>query len=204
MISLTSPVRTRAHGWPAGVKLAALALATCVLFLINDLRILGAALLLTLCLYALPGKVFFRAGMTRLMVLWPFLAILGIWHIATATYREGAEFALLLLTSVGLANLVTMTTALSEMIAVIRWLATPLRWFGLNTRALELAIALVIRILPRLVENGQLLSDAWRARSPRRPKWRVVVPLTLLALDDADHLAEALRARGGFLEHKET
>jgi biotin transport system permease protein len=31
----------------------------------------------------------------------------------------------------------------------------------------------------------------------------VVVPFTLLALDDADHLADALRARGGILETKE-
>ena len=137
-------------------------------------------------------------------MLWPFLAILAVWHIATATYTEGVQIILRLLTTVGLANLVTMTTALSEMIAVIRWLATPFRRLGLNTRALELAIALVIRILPVLFDNGQRLSDAWRARSRRRPGWRVVVPFTLLALDDADHIAEALRARGGFLENKET
>lgn len=204
MISLTSPVRTWAHGWPAWIKLAALALATFVLFLIQDLRLLACALAVTLLLYALPGGVFFRAGMMRLRVLWPFLAILGIWHVATATYAEGAQIILRLLTSVGLANLVTMTTALSEMIAVIRWLSTPLRRFGLNTRAMEMAIALVIRILPTLVDNGKRLSDAWRARSKRRPGWRVVVPFTLLALDDADYLAESLRARGGFLENKET
>lgn len=204
MISLTSPVRTRAHGWPASVKLSALALATFVLFLIHDLRLLSGALAVTVALYALPGRAFFHAGMLRLKVLWPFLAILGLWHVATATYSEGAEIILRLLTAVGLANLVTMTTALNEMIAVIRWLATPFRRFGLNTRAMEMAIALVIRILPTLVDNGQRLSDAWRARSRRRPGWRVVVPFTLLALDDADHLAEALRARGGFLENKET
>jgi biotin transport system permease protein len=204
MISLTSPVKTRAHGWPAPYKLAALALATFTLFLVTDLRLMSLAFALTLGLYALPGALFFRSGIERLKVLWPFLAILGIWHIATATYAEGAQIILRLLTTVGLANLVTMTTALSEMIAVIRWLASPLRLFGLNTRALELAIALVIRILPALVDNGQRLSDAWRARSRRRPGWRVVVPFTLLALDDADNIAEALRARGGFLENKET
>lgn len=204
MISLTSPVRTRAHDWPAGAKLAALGAATFALFLISDLRILAAAMICMAGLYALPGRQFFRTGMERLRVLWPFLAILALWHILTATYAEGAEIILRLLTAVGLANLVTMTTALSEMIAVIRLLATPLRRLGLSTRALELAIALVIRILPALIENGQRLSDAWRARSPRRPGWRVVVPFTLLALDDADHLAEALRARGGILENKET
>lgn len=200
MISLTSPVRTRAHSWPAAVKLAGLAIATFVLFLIHNPWVLAVALGVTLGLYALPGTQFFRAGIDRLRVLWPFLAILAIWHIATATYAEGVEIVLRLLTTFGLANLVTMTTALSDMIAVLRWLATPLRMFGLNTRALELAIAMVIRILPTLIQNGQHLSNAWRARSHRRPGWRVVVPFTLLALDDADHLADALRARGGFNE----
>ncbi len=204
MISLTSPVRTRAHSWPAGIKLAVLGVGTFFLFMLHDLRLQGLALLVMLVLYALPGGQFFRAGMRRLQVLWPFLAILALWHGVTATYLEGAEIILRLVTAVGLANLVTMTTALSEMIAVIRWIVTPLRRIGLNTRAMELAIALVIRILPTLVENGQRLTDAWRARSPRRAGWRVVVPFTLLALDDADHLAEALRARGGILENKET
>jgi len=199
MISLTSPIRTRAHEWPAPPKLAALATSTFVLFLVHDLRILAGAFVLTLCLYALPGRIFFRAGVERLKVLWPFLAILGVFHVATATYVEGAQIILRMLAAVGLANLVTMTTALSEMISVLRALAKPLRRFGLNTRAMELAIALVIRTLPTLIDNGRRLSDAWRARSRRRPGWRVVVPFTLLALDDADHLAEVLRARGGFL-----
>lgn len=204
MISLTSPVRTRAHGWPAGAKLGLLGLATFGLFMLSDLRLQALAALVMLGLYALPGKRFFLSGMSRLRVLWPFVAILALWHGVTATYAEGAQFILRLLTTVGLANLVTMTTALSEMIAVFRWLTAPLRRFGLNTRALELAIALVIRLLPTLVDNGQRLTDAWRARSRRRPGWRVVVPFTLLALDDADHLADALRARGGILETKET
>lgn len=203
MISLTSPVRTRAHGWPASLKLGALALATFGLFLIHDLRILAAAFGAVLVLYALPGWLFFSSGMARLRVLWPFLAILVLWHGFTATYQEGAETILRLLASVGLANLVTMTSTLSEIVAVIRWLATPLRRFDFSTRAMELAIALVIRLLPQLVDNGQRISDAWRVRSTRRPGWRVVVPFTLLALDDADHLADALRARGGILEKTE-
>lgn len=204
MISLTSPVRTRAHSWPAGLKLAALACATLVLFMIKDLPLLLAACGVTALAYALPGRVFFFAGMRRLLVLWPFVVILLIWHLATRTYLDGAEIILRLIAAMGLANLVTMTTALTEMIAVIRWLASPLRRFGLNTRALEIAIAMVIRLLPSLVANGERLSEAWRARSPRRPNWRLVVPFTLLALDNADHLADALRARGGILETQET
>ena len=59
----------------------------------------------------------------------------------------------------------------------------------------------LIHRLADLVEaNGDELAQigqSWRARSTRRPRWRVLVPATLAALDDADHVAEALRARGG-------
>ena len=38
---------------------------------------------------------------------------------------------------------------------------------------------------------------AQSARSTKRSFWRIAVPLALSILDDADHVSEALRARGG-------
>ncbi|KAG1649042.1 Energy-coupling factor transporter transmembrane protein BioN [Nymphon striatum] len=105
--------------------------------------------------------------------------------------------------SLGMANLVTMTTRLSDMIEVVKWIASPLRRIGLNSRILELAIALVIRLTPVLVERGNQLTQAWKARSNRAPGWRIILPFTVLAIDDADRVAEALRARGGFNNIKE-
>ena len=198
MISLTSPVKTRAHGWPAGLKLAALCMATLGLFFIESVAVQLAAFGVVLGLYALPGRVFFMAGLSRLKVLWPFVAIVLVWHLLTGEPALGASIALRLLSAVGLANLVTMTTRLTDMIGVLRWLTAPLRRFGLTTAMIELSVALTIRLTPVLVEKGQLLSASWRARSHRRPGWRIVLPFTVLALDDADHVAEALRARGGF------
>ncbi len=197
MISLTSPVETWAHGWRAGAKLGALCIATMVLFALDSVAGQGGAFAIMLALYAAPGAVFFRSGMARLRMLWPFLAIILLWHVITATPAQGAVIALRLMTAVGLANLVTMTTRLSDMIGVVRWLASPLRRIGIETRALELGIALVIRFTPMLAAKGTALSRAWRARSPRRPGWRIVLPFTLIAIDDAEHVADALKARGG-------
>ncbi|WP_324751827.1 energy-coupling factor transporter transmembrane component T [Roseovarius sp. Pro17] len=197
MISLTSPVETRAHGWRAGAKLGALCLATMGLFAMSSLAGHVAAFAGMLALYAAPGTVFFRSGMVRLRVLWPFLAIILVWHAVTATPGQGAVIALRLVTAVGLANLVTMTTRLSDMIGVVRWLAAPLRRLGIDTRALELGIALVVRFTPMLAGKGVQLTRAWRARSPRRPGWRIVLPFTLCAIDDAEHVADAIKARGG-------
>ncbi|MDA5095342.1 energy-coupling factor transporter transmembrane component T [Aliiroseovarius sp. KMU-50] len=197
MISLTSPIRTRAHEWPAGVKLLALAVATALLFSARTVMPQALAFAGMVVLYILPGPEFARAGWRSVRIIWPFVVLIVLWHLVTADYAAGLVIVLRMITAVGLANLVTMTTSLSEFIAVIRWITTPLRRFGLRSEALEVAIALVIRFTPVLVEKGHGLRLAWRARSTRRAGWRIVLPFTVQALDDADHVAEALRARGG-------
>lgn len=200
MISLTSPVETRAHGWPAGVKLAALCVSTVVLFLSDDLWVQGGAFIAVMAGYlALGGMDFLRAGLRSLKVLTMFLVIIAVWHAVTGTWVDGAVVALRLLAAVSLANLVTMTTRLTDMTDVVAKLTKPLAIIGLKPRLLELAIALVIRFTPVLIEKGTALNMAWRARSHRRPGWRVILPFVVLAIDESDHVAEALRARGGVI-----
>lgn len=197
MISLTSPVETRAHGWPAGAKLAALAVSTMALAKAQGLGFHLGAFAFCLVLYALPGRVFFRAGLTRLKALWPFVVLLLAWHVLTGDPGAGAVITLRMLTAVGLANLVTMTTRLSDMMAVVRWMLSPFERVGLNLRAIDISVGLVIRMIPVLADKGSQLSESWRARSPHRPRHHIVFPLAVVALDDADRMGEALRARGG-------
>ena len=117
----------------------------------------------------------------------------------------GVVIALRMLNAVALANLVTMTTKLEDMMEVAHRLLSPFARFGLKLRAIELAAAMVIRFTPVLAQKGAALAQAWRARSRRRAGWRVILPFMVLALDDADHVAEALRARGGFeLDREDT
>lgn len=197
MISLTSPVRTCAHGWPAGAKLAALCGATFILFSFEALWFQVLILAGTLLIYAAPGRQFFKTGLSRLRILWPFLVLILLWHILTADIENGAVIGLRMISAVALANLVTMTTKLSQMVEVVTWMTAPLRKIGLKTRSLELAIAMVIRFIPVLVEKGHMLALSWRARSAKRLGWRTIIPFAVLAIDDAEHVAEALRARGG-------
>ncbi|MGB3245148.1 MAG: energy-coupling factor transporter transmembrane component T [Sulfitobacter sp.] len=197
MISLTSPVRTAAHGWPAGVKLGALCVATVALFAVTSFWWHLAFLAGVLALYAAPGRLFFTGGVGRLRMLWPFVVLVLAWHWLTDDVSKGAVIALRMITAVGLANLVTMTTSLSNMMGVVQWLAAPLRALGMNTRGIELAVALVVRFTPVLADKGQALTLSWRARAVKRPGWRILHPFMVLAIDDAEQVAEALRARGG-------
>jgi biotin transport system permease protein len=150
-----------------------------------------------LALIATGGAGFAGAVLRLLKPLWPFVVVVGVWHAWTGDLPGGIVILLRLATAVILANSITMTTSLSEMIAVFQWLARPFAVVGLSPRRLALALALAVRFIPVMLDHLARITEAWAARSPRRPRWRVVVPATLAALDDAERAAEALRARGG-------
>ncbi|MEY4983844.1 MAG: hypothetical protein RIR62_2110 [Pseudomonadota bacterium] len=196
MLTLTSPVETWMHRPKAGVKLALLCGVTLVLFRLDGAAAQGLALGLVALLAATGGGRFLLGWLRLLRALWPFALVIALWHGWTGDIAGGAAILLRLVAAVGAANLVTMTTRLSDMIAVMERLARPLAPL-LPPRRLALAIALVIRFIPVLSERVAVIRDAWAARSPRRAGWRILLPATLAALDEADHVAEALRARGG-------
>lgn len=204
MISLSSPVKTWAHSWRAEAKLAALCAATMLLFSFQSLAFHVAALGFALLLYCLPGREFLRQGLRHLRVLIPFIVIVLLWHLVTDDLALGIKTVLRMMTALSLANLVTMTTTLTELMELVRWMLAPLRRIGISTAALEIALPLLIRFTPVLIERAGLLFESWRARSVRRASYRVVLPMALMALDDADWVGEALKARGGVLPHKET
>jgi biotin transport system permease protein len=197
MLTLTSPVEIWAHRLPAGLKLAAMAVATTGLFALQAPLPLLVAVSAVAALYATGGSRFALAGFDLLQPLWPFVLIVGLWHLWSGDLAGGASVLLRMIAAVALANFVTMTTRLSDMIEVFQWLARPLRILGLSPRRLALAVALTIRFIPVMLDRLAQITQSWAARSSRRPRWRVLVPATLAALDDADRAAEALRARGG-------
>lgn len=197
MLTLTSPFETPLHRVPAGVKLTTLAGLSVVLFsLQNPMLVFTAGAVLT-AVYMSFGLGFARFGAAMLRPLWPFLAVLGLWHLWLGESAAGLLIGARMLVAVGLANLVTMTTRLDDMIAVVERAAAPLARLGVQPRVLAVAIALVIRFTPVLMDKAAQLGQAWRARSARRVNWRIVLPISLMALDDADRVAEAIRARGG-------
>ena len=126
-----------------------------------------------------------------------FAAIILLFHVLTSDFTAGLSIIFRMLTLVALANLVTMTTKLNEMISVVEFCLIPMAKLGINTRVFGVATAMVIRFTPVLINKASALRESWRARSAKRAGWRIVMPLFLTAVDDADRVAEALKARGG-------
>ena len=197
MLTLTSPHITWAHPIPAGVKMAALCLWTALLFHLDTLPALTLAAAATAAMALTCGTSFAATSAKLLRPLWPFVLIVALWHLWLDDLTNGTAIILRLLTAVAAANLVTMTTRLTDMIAVVTTLARPLATLGLSPNVLALAVALVIRFIPVMLLKAETITQAFRARSARRPGWRILVPILLAALDDAENVAQALRARGG-------
>jgi len=198
MLTLTSEIRTHYHPIRAGAKLALLCAATVGLFMLDSLGAMLAANAAVAGLYLVPGQQFAKDGLRLLKPVWFFVALVLAWHLLTQDGRAGLIIALRLTAAVALANLVTMSTRFDDMVEVVLWLLSPLRRLGVRTAPIGFAIVLVVRFIPVLLAKARNLIEAWRARSPRRAGWQVALPIALVAIDDAEHVAEALRARGGF------
>lgn len=195
MLALTSTIETPFHRWPAAFKLGGLAVFTVTLMSLDAPVLICGALALVIGLYCTGGLRFLRAGVLALRPLWPFVLVLVIWHLVIGESGRGAVLVIRMLTAVAMANLVTLTTRLDDMIHVLQVFLSPLARFGLSADVLALAIGLVVRFTAVFVEKAARLRDAWRARSPRRPGWALLLPLFTTALDDADHVSDAIRAR---------
>ena len=197
MLSLASPIKTPYHQLRPAIKFAFLCGFTLAVFLVGEPVFLAGAFVLVVALYLVPGVRFGLLGLKRMAPVWPFVAIIAVWHVFTGDHAGGIEIGLRLLATVALANLVTMTSRLDDLAAIARRLLAPFERIGVNSSGTGIAVALVVRFTPVLVQKTGLLIESWRSRSRSRPGWRLVIPVVALALDDADHVAESLRARGG-------
>lgn len=199
-LALYVPVASPVHRLPAGVKLLCLAALAVLLFARPTLTVAGAALAGTLVVglgvARLPVAVLARQAWA---LRW-FLLALFVVHALTTDVPTGAHTALRLLTLVLAAAVVTATTRVTEMVAVVEWLCAPLRLIGGRPQRVGLLIAMALRFIPVLVERVDRIRAAQAARggAPRgvRALRTTVAPLLVQLLQMAHDVSEALDARG--------
>ena len=197
MLSLIYERPTWLHRRRAGAKLLALGGLSVGVFALSALWALGLALCGLALVYLSCGLGFARAGLGALRPLRFFLIILALWHGVLGDIAGGLAIAAHLVLALGLANLLTLSTRFDDMMEAIIAALLPLRHFGIKGERFALAAALLLRFTPVLAQKGAQLQMAWRARSARRAGWNILVPWLIVAIDDAEHVALALRARGG-------
>jgi biotin transport system permease protein len=199
-LALYVPVTSPVHRLPAGVKLLCLAALAVLLFARPTLTVAGAAL---------AGTLLVGLGVARLPIAvltrqvwalrWILLALFVV-HALTTGVTTGAHTVLRLVTLVLAAAVVTATTRVTEMVAVVERLCAPLRLVGGRPERVGLLIAMALRFIPVLIERADRIRAAQAARggAPRgvRALRTTVAPLLVQLLQMAHDVSEALDARG--------
>ena len=172
--------------------------AAAILFFIkNPLVMLSIFFVLLLIYFLVGGLKFLGSGLYHLKITIPFVFILAIWHLYIDNLDNGVTLIFRLISAFLIANLFLLTSKIHDIILAIQKYSFYLKIFRINPHAVSITIGLFIRSIPILNQRAKNLMLAQSARSTKRSFWRISVPLALSILDDADHVSEALRARGG-------
>ena len=199
-LSLYVPRASPVHWMPAGWKLLALAGLSVLVFAVPTLPVvlgaLTAVVVLGLGVARLPVAVL---GRQVRAVLW-LLVALFVMHAVLTDVLTGALTVLRLLTLVLAAAVVTATTRVTAMVAVIERICRPLQWVGVRPARIGLVISMALRFIPLITERADRIREAQAARGGSTRSLRglatTTVPLLVQVLQLAHTVSEALDARG--------
>jgi len=183
------------HRIDAGPKLLVLALVSVLLGWTSRWPLLFAAFTIITALYVFTIPAF-AARLKLYRPLLPMLAIIAALQVYAAGWETALATVLRLVAMIALADLVTATTPMLAMMDALRPVFRPLSVVGLDEKRLSLAVALMLRFIPVIMSEWARREEAWRARTGRRPPLRLVGPFLGDVLRLADHVSEALVARG--------
>ncbi|MBT9368832.1 energy-coupling factor transporter transmembrane protein EcfT [Rhizobium sp. CSW-27] len=187
---------TAMHRLPAGPKLAALALASLVLFFVHSALPLALAVILTGTLYLRLGLSVGEA-LRRVRPVLITICLFGLLNVVLVSPLEALSSTLRLLAILFFAATVTTTTSIADFMAVLTRLLLPLERLGVvKASDVGLAVGLVLRFVPEIAARHATLREAHRARGVPVKLHRLLGPLIISTLKDADSIAEAIDARG--------
>ena len=199
-LALYVPRASPVHRTPAGLKLLALVALSVLVFAVPTLPVVAGAFVAVLAVGLgvgrLPVPVLARQARA---VLW-WLAALFVMHWVLTDVLTGTLTVLRLLTLVLAAAVVTATTRVTAMVAVVERICWPLRWFGVRPARIGLVIAMALRFIPLIAERADRIREAQAARGGSMrglaSLTTTVVPLLVQVLQLAHTVSEALDARG--------
>lgn len=189
------PRDTVLHRWPPGVKLALLALGSLALVVRSGLVALAVAALVVLLGYVV-ARVPPRVAWAQLRPLRWVALVLGLAQLLLSGWRSALAVVGALVVLVAAAGLLTLTTRVSALLDTVSRLARPLRRAGVDPDRIGLLAALTVRTVPVIAGIRDEVDEARRARGLDRSPRALLVPLVVRTVRHADHLGEALVARG--------
>ncbi len=128
--------------------------------------------------------------------LWLLLAILTAYYLFSGKVETGADVLLTLLTMIFASKILLWSTPMPVIIDGFIWLCTPLRWVGGSPETVGLALALMVRSIPVIMDLWNALTVAVIARGVRVSSFRLFTPLVIATVAYSHETGDALAARG--------
>ncbi|GFZ92160.1 hypothetical protein GCM10011359_21800 [Nesterenkonia alkaliphila] len=195
MLGRRAPGNGFLHRSPAGLKVAMLALFTALVLVAREPVVSAGGVVLVL-LTALAAQVPLRMLLALLRRLWLLLVVLAALQLLLNDPLTGAEVLSRILATLLAAQLLILTTAPAELVAVLRVLLAPLRVLGLEPGRVALAALVMLRSIPFLADQFRMAGRQAAARGLERNLKARTLPLLLGAVEHARDTGRALSARG--------
>lgn len=158
---------------------------------------------IALCLLAVNialaylGQIRTRELLLMLYAMRWLIILLGLYYTVWGEPGTGADVLLTLMTATLSSRILLMSTSLPVLIDGIIKICSPLKLVGINPARIGLAIALMIRSIPAIMDRWGDLQKAAVARGLlERSSWRLFTPLVVQTVDYAQKTGDALAARG--------
>ena len=194
MIGVFHPGTSVVHRSAALAKLAVLAVLVTAIALTASPWWLGAASVLVVALFAVARVPLAIAWRQMVPILW-VLAFAVPVQVVVNGWEAAATMGARLVLAVALAALYTLTTPVTATLDAMQALLRPFRRW-IDADRVGLVLALTIRCVPLLAELVREVLEARKARGAEGSLLALAVPVIVRALRTAEHLGEALVARG--------
>ena len=196
MGSLYSEHTTWLHRWPAGLKLACMAVLGTLLFMLHAPWALAASGVACALVWWSLGPATHVARRLIVSVLIAAALVAG-FHLWMGRPGVAAVSALRLACASTLGVALTLSTRTTDLLQVLDTLLAPLARLGLQPDRVSLQLALMLRFTEHFFVQWTKLDEAHRLRTGRPGGLCLIAPLTVQMLQGAQRVADALYARLG-------
>lgn len=128
--------------------------------------------------------------------VWLLAAFLAGYQLVLGSPALAIAVAANLLTAIYASRLLTATTTATVLVDALTSALRPLRVIGVNPELVGLAVALMLRSVPVLLDSFGQVRMAARARGRERNPFALVTPVVVRAVGHAQATGAALAARG--------
>ena len=129
-------------------------------------------------------------------MVWVLVAMLLGYHLLSGTPGRGVNAAAVFLVAIYVSRLLTSTTPGGELIDALIAGLRPLAVFGISAERVGLAVAVMLRSIPVLLDSFGQVRQAAMARGREHRWFSLVTPVVIRAVGHAQATGAALAARG--------